>query len=391
MTMTETDLVLAARRGDRRAAEALLEGRRRWVFVRCLRATGDPHAAEDVTQEVLVRAFERLSQLRRPAAFGAWLGRILARCCAERLEQTPVAQEPAVPPGGPDLLSELPLELAEPVRLFYQAGLNLAETAARLGLTATTIKSRLQIARRRLREEYRPMQTHRVLAEKRRAWLTAALADGDDERLRRALDTTASPPLAVGRVPASNVLLVDGPGALDRHGGGLEELRDELRYRGLTARASRRAERLVPRLKRDRIDILVLGDGVEGNLWEHLRAIRLDRATRSVTVVLLVNGAEYRQEVAYRGWLAGVDCFLTKPVDRLEAADFVARLDGQVRARDLQLLAVDHAFNEEWDDALACLAEAVERGFDHVRQWARDTAAFRPLHERAEYQALAGS
>lgn len=43
--MIEEDRVRAAQRGDRRAAEALLEGRRKWVFVRSLRATRDPHAA----------------------------------------------------------------------------------------------------------------------------------------------------------------------------------------------------------------------------------------------------------------------------------------------------------------------------------------------------------
>jgi RNA polymerase sigma-70 factor (ECF subfamily) len=46
------------------------------VFALCLRLSADAAHAEQLTQDVFVRAWEKLAQLRGDAAFGAWLRRL---------------------------------------------------------------------------------------------------------------------------------------------------------------------------------------------------------------------------------------------------------------------------------------------------------------------------
>ncbi|MFG3610125.1 RNA polymerase sigma factor [Streptomyces sp. NPDC047928] len=49
--------------------------------------------AEDAVQDCMLKAFERLDQLRDPAAGAAWLRRILVNCCRDRLRAR--ARQPA--------------------------------------------------------------------------------------------------------------------------------------------------------------------------------------------------------------------------------------------------------------------------------------------------------
>lgn len=72
---TET-LVLQAQGGDTRAFEALyrrLVGR---IFALCLRMSGDAQKAEELTQDVFVRAWERMESFRGDSKFTTWLHRL---------------------------------------------------------------------------------------------------------------------------------------------------------------------------------------------------------------------------------------------------------------------------------------------------------------------------
>lgn len=79
-----SELVSAARVGDR-AAFRVLAARardriRRWALVR----TGDPDEAEDVTQEVLLRLNRHLEKFDGRARFTTWLYRITANVASSR-------------------------------------------------------------------------------------------------------------------------------------------------------------------------------------------------------------------------------------------------------------------------------------------------------------------
>ncbi len=63
----------ACLRGDRSAARSLYDAAAAPVFRQCLLASrGDHDAAKDLAQEVWVRLFKQLRQLKRPEAFVSW-------------------------------------------------------------------------------------------------------------------------------------------------------------------------------------------------------------------------------------------------------------------------------------------------------------------------------
>ena len=69
------DVTLAAR-GDRRAFERLYRGHVDRVFSLCARMVGDRARAEELTQDVFVRCWEKLGQFRGDSAFSTWLHRL---------------------------------------------------------------------------------------------------------------------------------------------------------------------------------------------------------------------------------------------------------------------------------------------------------------------------
>jgi RNA polymerase sigma-70 factor (ECF subfamily) len=71
-----TDDAVLASRGDRRAFERLYRTHMERVFSLCARMVGDRSHAEELTQDVFVRAWEKLAQFRGDSAFGTWLHRL---------------------------------------------------------------------------------------------------------------------------------------------------------------------------------------------------------------------------------------------------------------------------------------------------------------------------
>jgi RNA polymerase sigma-70 factor (ECF subfamily) len=83
-----------AQRGDQAAFKQLYEQYARTVYNIVFRSVRHPQLAEDVCQEVWVKAFRELPKLADPQAFPAWLYRIAGRACVDaarrnrRLPQT---------------------------------------------------------------------------------------------------------------------------------------------------------------------------------------------------------------------------------------------------------------------------------------------------------------
>jgi RNA polymerase sigma-70 factor, ECF subfamily len=70
-------LVERARAGDAAATERLVRLHMSAAYAVALSVTRNPHEAEDVAQDALVLALERLSECRDPRKFGGWLVRIV--------------------------------------------------------------------------------------------------------------------------------------------------------------------------------------------------------------------------------------------------------------------------------------------------------------------------
>ncbi|HEY2374622.1 MAG TPA: sigma-70 family RNA polymerase sigma factor [Gemmatimonadaceae bacterium] len=72
----ERDLVAKAQRGDVAAFEALYRANAPRVYALALRLTSDANNARELTQDVFVQAWQRLTAFRGDAAFSSWLHRI---------------------------------------------------------------------------------------------------------------------------------------------------------------------------------------------------------------------------------------------------------------------------------------------------------------------------
>jgi len=72
---TASDVALAAA-GDRGAFERLYRGNMSRVYSLCMRMVGERTRAEELTQDVFVRAWQKLALFRGESAFGTWLHRL---------------------------------------------------------------------------------------------------------------------------------------------------------------------------------------------------------------------------------------------------------------------------------------------------------------------------
>jgi RNA polymerase sigma factor (sigma-70 family) len=85
----ETDdarLVARCRAGDQTAWNELVERFSRYVYAICLQAFRlSEHDAEDVFQDVFMRAYQNLHRLRDDAAVRPWLAQMTRRLCIDRL------------------------------------------------------------------------------------------------------------------------------------------------------------------------------------------------------------------------------------------------------------------------------------------------------------------
>ena len=158
------ELVAAARAGDRASLEALLESIERRVYGFAWRLTGNRAAAEDVTQEALLKVCRRLEQYRG-GSFAGWVYRIVVRQAhdhrraagpvAEALGEIAVAGVDAVRQEQWRRVEGALAVLTEKERralvLTEMEGFTSVEAARILGCLAVTVRVRAAQARRKLR------------------------------------------------------------------------------------------------------------------------------------------------------------------------------------------------------------------------------------------------
>jgi RNA polymerase sigma-70 factor, ECF subfamily len=83
--LTDLDLVIRARSGDRRALEALVERHAPRVNRLAAQLLEDFEDARDAAQESLVKLCTRLRQFRGDAQFATWLHRLVVNTCRDRM------------------------------------------------------------------------------------------------------------------------------------------------------------------------------------------------------------------------------------------------------------------------------------------------------------------
>ena len=117
----DAELVTRATHGDRTALEQLVLRHQAWIYNIAVRMVFQPHDAEEVTQEVLVKVITKLSTFKGESKFRTWLYRIAAnhvlnmkRRSAETIVTTFADYGTAID-GTPD--GELPDAKSVPVAL----------------------------------------------------------------------------------------------------------------------------------------------------------------------------------------------------------------------------------------------------------------------------------
>jgi RNA polymerase sigma-70 factor (ECF subfamily) len=168
-------LVIAAASGDRDAFGELFTRYHGQILAIAMRRLQDHGEAQELAQEVFVKAMTKLDQLRTPVCFPAWLRSITRRMAINRIVRRPpvTAIEPEVmdahcvelkTPLGHALdrererqvhrgLNRLRTLDRDTLKAFYLRGRSLRELSSEFDAPLGTIKRRLHTARKRLSAE----------------------------------------------------------------------------------------------------------------------------------------------------------------------------------------------------------------------------------------------
>ena len=90
MKANDADLIQRVLDGDQDAFTALVNKYQKSVHALVWRKIGDFHIAEELTQDVFLKAYKRLSTLKRPEQFPGWLYVIATRHCFSWLRKKQV-------------------------------------------------------------------------------------------------------------------------------------------------------------------------------------------------------------------------------------------------------------------------------------------------------------
>ncbi len=181
--MKTNDFVLIQRTldGDQKAFTELVNKYQKRVHSLVWRKIGDFHIAEEITQDIFLKVYKKLSTLKPPQHFPGWLYVIASRHCIawKRKKQQPTESLDAMPTAELEelcythyeveqentvsighqreivkrLLQKLPESERTVVTLHYLAEMSCEEISQFLGVSSNTIKSRLHRARKRLEKQ----------------------------------------------------------------------------------------------------------------------------------------------------------------------------------------------------------------------------------------------
>lgn len=160
----DQDLVVRAQNGDQRAFEALTATEHPRLSRVAHGILGDPHLAEDATQQAFIDIWRNIPRLRDPARFEGWSYRLLVHACyaeARRkpdwadIEHIPARSEPRTGEAYGSILErdrlerafqQLSLDHRAVIVLRYLLDMTPERVAEILGIPRRTVYSRLKRA-----------------------------------------------------------------------------------------------------------------------------------------------------------------------------------------------------------------------------------------------------
>ena len=181
MKNNDTELIRLTLDGDEKAFAKLVEKYQKPVQAIVWRKIGDFHIAEEITQDVFLKAYQKLGSLKKPQSFASWLYVSASRRCLawqrkKRLPTIPFDETKSTEDQDATysqyfieenqriseetqrdvvktLLAKLPESERTVITLHYFSEMSSSEIGAFLGVSANTIRSRLRRAQQRLQKE----------------------------------------------------------------------------------------------------------------------------------------------------------------------------------------------------------------------------------------------
>ena len=181
MKNEDVQLIERTLAGDESAFSTLVRKYQKPVHAFVRRKVGDFHIAEEITQDIFLRVYEKLQTLKNPNTFAGWLYVIAARQCFAWFEKKRIPMESldAMPSAELEelaytqhraeqqrefvserqrevverLLQKLPESERTVVTLHYLDSMTCEDVSEFLGVSPNTVKSRLHRARKRLKKD----------------------------------------------------------------------------------------------------------------------------------------------------------------------------------------------------------------------------------------------
>jgi RNA polymerase sigma factor (sigma-70 family) len=159
-------IIREAKDGSNEAFTLLMERYKDHVYRYAYGMLGDVMEAEDVAQETFIKAYYALSKLENEAAFGSWLTQIMSNICYDRHKKKKLkfselndqvyenkAEQQQLRLSLTEAIQKLSLEHREVILLKDVHGYSYDEISEILKIPLGTVKSRMNAARLRLRNE----------------------------------------------------------------------------------------------------------------------------------------------------------------------------------------------------------------------------------------------
>ena len=180
--LSDTEIISTVLHGNQQAYAQLVERYQNYVFTIVLRYIKSREDAEEVAQDIFIKAYRSLSDFKGASKFSTWLYTITTTTCItflrkkrlevhsldnEKVFEVADSQDSGMSANQIEQKSRVNMvnhaiamlsgDDAELITLFYKGEQTLEEIAQVLGIEANAVKVRLHRARTRLKEK---MQKH---------------------------------------------------------------------------------------------------------------------------------------------------------------------------------------------------------------------------------------
>jgi RNA polymerase sigma-70 factor (ECF subfamily) len=176
--LTDTEIIRRILQGEQALYAQLVQKYQQYVFTLVLRFTDNREDAEEISQDIFVKAYRSLADFRGDAKFSTWLYTIVRTSCItflrkKKLDTTSIDNERtltqlenressfsanAIEQKSKHAMVNAAIRLLSPddsqlITLFYKGEQTLEEIGRIMGLEPNTVKVKLHRARHRLKEK----------------------------------------------------------------------------------------------------------------------------------------------------------------------------------------------------------------------------------------------